>query len=147
MKCIQKVSDDFGVGMHQCTRNRIEGSNYCQQHHDLKNPQEFVPVDFTEEPVLEASRVRVTGYVNWETGKGPQVKLQYIRKPIFLERLWIELSSDTERVYLRASGPWVKKDGKPAVSGSDGTLRLSDLPEKTRAKVEIEIEHLRGFLP
>lgn len=147
MKCIQKVSNDFGAGMHQCTRDRIDGSEFCQQHHDMHNPREFTPVDYTEEPVLESSRVRVTGGIYWGPGEGPQVKLDYMTKPVFLQRLRIELSSDTKHVYLRASGPWVKKDGKPAVSGSDGTVRLDKLPEKTRAKVEAEIEHLRGFLP
>lgn len=145
--CKQRVANEFGVDFHQCTRKAIEGSEYCRQHHDKKNPQEFVPADPTGEPTSESSKVTVRGGIHWPRGEGPQIKLDYTVKSVFLERLRIEVSSDTQYAYLRGSGPWIKKDGKPAATGTYGTVSLAKLPEMTRAKVEAEIERLRGFLP
>lgn len=147
--CKQRVANDFGVDFHQCTRKAIEGSEYCRQHHDRKNPQEFVPADPTigGRGIPEPSKVTVRGGIHWPRGEGPQIKMDYAVKPVFLERLRIEVSSDTQYAYLRGSGPWIKKDGKPAATGTDGTVSLAKLPELTRAKVEAEIELLRGFLP
>lgn len=147
LQCNEMVADDFGASLHQCTRNAIPTSNYCQQHHDKHHPPEFTPVPHQTEPSTR-ERVTARSWMTWEEGAGPQVKLQYGRKSIFIRTLSIEVdTTGPSRASLKAGGSFIKKDGTPAASGSDGTVILETLPPETRKMVEAEITHLLSLLP
>lgn len=148
LRCNEMVHDEFGVGLHQCTRNAIPTSNYCQQHHDKHYPPEFTAVDTPYRPEIR-ERVTVSATLKWRAGEGPMIQAKYASKPMAVTSVNITLHSDNpDRPTLGASGDVLKKDGTPSqVASRDRHLSLVDLPEAARKVVQDEITHLLSLLP
>lgn len=147
LQCNEMVHDDFGAGLHQCTRNAIPTSNYCQQHHDKHHPPEFTAVDTHVRPET-SERVTVSAMLKWQAGEGPTIKPKYASKLLAVTSIHITIESDIDRPSLGASGVRLKKDGTPSqVTSSSHYLALDELPEVARKMVEDEIHRLRSMLP
>lgn len=147
LQCNEMVHDAFGVSLHQCTRNAIPTSNYCQQHHDKHNPAEFTAVDTLYRPEIR-ERVTVSATLKWRAGEGPTIKPKYAIKPLAVTTVRITIENDFDRPSLSVSGVRLKKDGTPSqATSSSYYLALDELPEAARKLVQDEVTHLLSLLP
>lgn len=146
LQCNEMVSDGR-FSMHQCTRDAIPTSNYCQQHHDKYHPPEFTAVDTPYRPEIR-ERVTVSATLTWRAGEGPTIKLKYASKPLAVTKVRITVNSDNDNSSLDVSGVNLKKDGTPSqVTRDSRYITLQDLPETARKIVQDEITHLLSLLP
>lgn len=146
LQCNEMVSDGR-FSMHQCTRDAIPTSNYCQQHHDKHNPAEFTAVDTHVRPEIR-ERVTVSTTLKWRAGEGPTIKTKYALKPMAVTTVHITVNSDSDKSTLSVGGFTLKKDGTPSrVASSSSYASLDELPGVARKMVQDEIAHLRSLLP
>lgn len=147
LQCNEMVTETAGFGIRQCSRDAIEDSNYCQQHHDKRYPPKFTATDHLTEPETR-ERVTVSATLKWRVGDGPTLKPKHATKPLAITSVRITLDSDDGRASLGMSGVNLKKDGTASqVTSSSRYLTMDELPDATRELIETEIHRLRSMLP